>query len=62
LVFDLKTAQPRKAIELLPRDAEGGNLLVTDRGLLIATGSELIVLQRSTNPPQEKQLEMAIAK
>jgi len=62
LVFDLKTAQPLKSIDLLPRDAEGGNLLVTDFGLLITTGKELIALSGSTNPPKEKQQEMAIAK
>ena len=60
LVFDLKTAQPRKAIDLLPLGAAGGNLLVTDLGLLIATGKEIIALQRTSNPPQEKQQEMAI--
>jgi len=62
LVFDLKTAQPRKAIDLLPRDAQGGNLLPTDRGLLIATASELIALGKATNPPPKKQQELADTK
>ncbi len=59
LTFDLKTAQPLKAIDLLPRDAEGGNLTATDRGLLVATGRELIALGKTTNPPQEKPQELA---
>ena len=59
LIFDLKTAQPLKAIDLLPRDAQGGNLLATDRGLLIATGAELIALGKSSNPRQEKRQEIA---
>jgi outer membrane protein assembly factor BamB len=62
LVFDLKTAQPRKTIDLLPRDAQGGNLLVTDLGLLIATDKELIALGKTANPPKEKKQEVAIAK
>jgi outer membrane protein assembly factor BamB len=62
LVFDLKTAQPRKTIDLLPRDAQGGNLLVTDLGLLIATDKELIALGKTANPPKEKKQEIAIAK
>jgi outer membrane protein assembly factor BamB len=62
LVFDLKTAQPRKSIDLLPFGAQGGNLLVTDLGLLIATGEELIALRRTKNPPQEKQQEIAYTK
>jgi outer membrane protein assembly factor BamB len=49
LVFDLQTAQPRKTIELLPRDAEGGNLLLSDFGLLIANGKELILFSKSQN-------------
>jgi outer membrane protein assembly factor BamB len=62
LMFDLKTAQPLKAIDLLPRGAQGGNLLITDLGLLIATDKELIALSRGSTLPQEKQHEVAITK
>jgi outer membrane protein assembly factor BamB len=62
LVFDLKTAQPRKSIDLLPRDARGGNLLATNLGLLIATDKELIALGKTVNPSQEKRQEIAKAK
>jgi outer membrane protein assembly factor BamB len=62
LIFDVKTAQPRKTIELVPRDAQGGNLLVTDLGLLIATDKELIALGKTTNPSKEKHQQIAIAK
>ena len=59
LVFDLKTAQPRKTIELLPREARGGNLLATNLGLLIATDNELIALGKTANPSREKRQEIA---
>jgi outer membrane protein assembly factor BamB len=59
LAFDLKTAQPRKAIDLLPRGARGGNLLATELGLLIATDNELIALGKTANPSREKQQEIA---
>jgi hypothetical protein len=59
LVFDLKTAQPRKSIDLLPRDARAGNLLATNLGLLIATDNELIALGKTANPPREKRQEIA---
>ena len=62
LVFDLKTAQPRKTIDLLPRDARGGNLLATNLGLLIATDKELIALGKTANPSREKRQEIAKAK
>ena len=62
LVFDLKTAQPRKTIDLLPRDARGGNLLATNLGLLIATDNELIALGKTANPSREKRQEIAKVK
>jgi len=62
LVFDLKTGQARKSIELAPINAQGGNLLVTDHGLLIAAANELIALRKTNNPPQEKQREIASVK
>jgi outer membrane protein assembly factor BamB len=42
--LDQKTAQPRKAIDLAPLGITGGNLLVADGRLLIATDNELIAL------------------
>ena len=36
-VFDQQTAQPRKVVDLAARGASGGNLLVADGRLLIAT-------------------------
>lgn len=49
-VFDQKTAQLKRAIDLGMRGepaVTGGNLLVADGQLLIATGSELIALHRT---------------
>ena len=43
-IFDQKTAQPKKVIDLAIRGAVGGNLLVADGQLLIATGNELIAI------------------
>ena len=43
-VFDQQTAQPRKVIDLAARGVTGGNLLVADGRLLIATDNELIAL------------------
>ncbi len=62
LVFDLKTAQPLKAIDLLPRGVQGGNLLVANNGLLIATDKELIALGGSTGPPPERPHELTSVK
>lgn len=44
-VFDSQTAQSRKVIDLAARGAAGGNLLIGDRRLLVATGTELIALE-----------------
>jgi len=40
--FDARTAAPRRVIELSARDATGGNLMVADGRLIIATERELI--------------------
>lgn len=42
--FDQQTAQPRRVVDLAVRGASGGNLLVTDGRLLIATDAELIAI------------------
>ncbi len=52
-IFDQKTAQPRKVIDLVPRGATGGNLLVAGGRLLIATGTELIALSPYGGMPKE---------
>ncbi len=43
-VFDQQTAELKKAIDLAPLGARGGNLLVADGRLLIANRNELIAL------------------
>ncbi|MCG2684635.1 MAG: hypothetical protein L6306_13610, partial [Planctomycetales bacterium] len=43
-IFDQRTAQPLKAIDLAMRGATGGNLLTADGKLLIATDTELIAI------------------
>jgi outer membrane protein assembly factor BamB len=43
-IFDQQTAQPRRVVDLIARDASGGNLLAADGRLLIATESELIAI------------------
>jgi hypothetical protein len=43
-IFDSHSAQPRKVVDLAARGAAGGNLLVADGRLLIATESELIAI------------------
>ena len=41
-VLDQQTAEPKKVIDLAPFGAGGGNLLVTDGRLVVATSNELI--------------------
>jgi outer membrane protein assembly factor BamB len=53
-VFDQKTAQPMKTIDLAPLGMTGGNLVVAGDRLLVATASELIALgprAAETKPP-----------
>ncbi len=52
-VFDQQTAEPVRAIDLMPLGAAGGNLLVADGRLLIATETELIALdEKPQGAPQ----------
>ena len=54
-VFDRTTAAPTKVIELGPKHAAGGNLLIAAGHLLIATDRELIAFARAgrkTSPPR----------
>ena len=52
-VFDQQTARLKREIELAPLGVRGGNLLVADGRLLIATPSELVVL--GTNAGTKKE-------
>jgi outer membrane protein assembly factor BamB len=52
-VFHQQTARLKKEIELAPLGVRGGNLLVADGRLLIATSSELIVLGTTGGKKQE---------
>ena len=60
-VFDQQTAQPRKVVDLAARGASGGNLLVADGRLLIATESELIAIGPHGGKPHDKELKLQIA-
>ena len=51
-VFDAKTAQPRKVIDLVPPGLTGGNLLVANGRLLIASGLELVAMGQSSLKPR----------
>jgi outer membrane protein assembly factor BamB len=50
-IFDAQTAQPRRVVDLAALGAAGGNLLVANGRLLIATETELIALQSSAGRP-----------
>ena len=55
-VFDPQTARPKKVIDLAPLGLCGGNLLVVDGRLLVATSTELIALGQGgglKQPPLE---------
>jgi outer membrane protein assembly factor BamB len=54
-LFDQKTARPKKVIDLAARGASGGNLLLADGHLLIATGTELIALSPDGGLPKENR-------
>ena len=56
-VFDPQTARPRKVIDLALFGVDGGNLLVADGRLLLATGTELIALGQGGGK-KEPQLEL----
>ncbi len=57
-VFSQQTARLKREIELAPMGVRGGNLLVADGRLLIATPSELIVMGISGGKKQETQTEL----
>ena len=59
-VFHQQTARMKKEIELAPLGVRGGNLLVADGRLLIATPSELIVLGTSAGRKKEPQAELTV--
>jgi outer membrane protein assembly factor BamB len=44
-IFDQQTAEPRKTIDLAIRGVSGGNLVVADGRLLIATEKEIIAIE-----------------
>jgi outer membrane protein assembly factor BamB len=61
-VFDQKTARQKKVIDLVPRGAGGGNLLVAGGRLLIATGRELIALGPQGGSSTENTAELAVSR
>jgi len=54
-VFDRHTGKLKKAIDLRPHGATGGNLLVGPERLLIATDDELIAFGPETRPREETE-------
>jgi len=58
-VFDRASGQQKKVISLEGRDATGGNLLVTERRLLIASGDELVALGVHARPPDQPPTKLA---
>ena len=58
-VFDGATGQQKKVLSLESRDATGGNLLVTEQRLLIATGEELVALGAHAQPPDQPPRKLA---
>jgi len=59
-VFDQKTARLKRAIDLVPLGVTGGNLLVADGRLLIATATELIALGRHGSRPDMNSQELPL--
>jgi len=59
-VFDQKTAELKKAIDLVAQGVIGGNLLVAGRYLLIASGSELVALGPHAARPESKPNELTV--
>jgi len=58
-LFDRATGQQKKAVSLVVRGAAGGNLLVTERHLLIATSDELIAFGAGRPPPERPHEKLA---
>jgi outer membrane protein assembly factor BamB len=61
MVFDSLTAQPKKVVDLAPLGITGGNLLVAAGRLVVATGSELIVLSGRSGEPSRTNLAVGQA-
>jgi outer membrane protein assembly factor BamB len=61
-VFHQQTARLKKEIELAPLGVRGGNLLVADGRLLIATPSELIVLGTNGGRKKDPRAELTSAR
>jgi len=59
--FDPRTARPTGVIDLVPRGATGGNLLVADGRLLIATDAELIALRREAGVLEDSHRQGGLA-
>jgi outer membrane protein assembly factor BamB len=55
-VFDAATGRLRKDIDLAPRGAAGGNLLIAGDRLLIASGAELVCFSQQGQTPKEKEV------
>jgi len=58
-VFDARTAQPRRVFDLAARGARGGNLIAVGDRLLVATGTELIALDRHGGKVQTDSGDLA---
>jgi outer membrane protein assembly factor BamB len=54
-LFGLASAKPEKSFELKPLGITGGNLMLADGILLVATGSELIGIQPGKQSREEKK-------
>ena len=60
-VFDARTAQHRRTIDLRPRHTTGGNLLVAHGRLFIATATELVALANTPAPQPEKPGDLTMS-
>ena len=61
-VFDQQTARQKKVIDLVPRGASGGNLLVAGGRVLIATSTELIALGPDGGSPKQNTDEVTVSR
>jgi hypothetical protein len=61
-VFDQQTARQKKVIDLVPRGASGGNLLVAGGRVLISTSRELIALGRQDGSPKDNTDEVTVSR
>jgi outer membrane protein assembly factor BamB len=60
-VFDARTAEPRRVIDLAPYRTTGGNLLIASGRLLIATAKELVALGQGGKPKAESGINEPLA-